>query len=837
MNRRLVSFRCIVPIFVAVVVTALQPAAADWDPQQPAKWFQMPDLSPMGMDVQATFEHLLADDFPCNQTGPITNIHIWGSWKNEFYPNFDRASSAGFTLSIHADVSIDDPDNELGYSYPGEVLWYTNIQPGEYSVRIAGMGDEGWFDPVTDDFIFPGDSVCWQYNFSFDPAEAFVQMGTPMFGVIYWLDVQAHTVDPMVPFGWKTSMDDWNDDAVWGQGPEPYQGQWQELRYPAGHEMYPDSIDLAFVIVSGYEQEEEPEPEPDPGAKWIQEPDCMFGIDMPSYAVMPDQGAEPVTWYRVADDWLCDGRPIDSIRWWGSYPGWPSITPPEDPISGRPIGFILTWYTDIPADDPGNMMGYSMPGEPITSASLDLMDFAEMGPPVAGTVIETYYCTVSNKVDGPPEEHEYMYEARLMESWNEKEGNIYWLSVEAVFEYGYEPDPEGGIPEWGWKTSWETNLIDDAVVWTAREEEGGSPYPEWKELIWPEYPYPYLFFPPYTNYWIFTNPENGGPSMNMAFALFSDVQGRRTAKWRQMPDLIDGTDMWSWRYENGEPGSPFLRADDFISDGRRITDIHWWGSYSNWLVDIDGTEANPVLPPSGLERPIGFELSWHTNDPPCMPGEALTNVFVSIHDCHEVFYYSVWQWWLDEPVWEHEYQYYVDLVEIYGPWMEKTNGHYWLNIEAVFDDLFNPEQAEHGGWGWKITGPAAAIRECPSMVYDRQGGGWHVAVFPPDYIPERVGLEFDLAFELTTDEVTTNVPANTIVITNAYSTNFLGGDTIMSVGTSGVGMQYLQYTTNLMTGAWSNIMVKPAPHPVPLTNTWHRPGPLDNIDLYRIIEK
>jgi hypothetical protein len=68
---------------------------------------------------------------------------------------------------------------------------------------------------------------------------------------IYWLDI---SVSSQQPLGWKTADQDrypppytgqhFEDDAVWGELPEPY---WEELRYPAG----PDSglsIDLAFVI-------------------------------------------------------------------------------------------------------------------------------------------------------------------------------------------------------------------------------------------------------------------------------------------------------------------------------------------------------------------------------------------------------------------------------------------------------------------------------------------------------------------------------------------------------------------------------------------------------------
>src|SRR5881628_2400901 len=73
--------------FIGIAASAL----ADWNPGDPAKWVQMPDLQ-NGMDVLDTFSpilpynKILADDFKCTQTGPITSIHIWGSWLNDRVP-------------------------------------------------------------------------------------------------------------------------------------------------------------------------------------------------------------------------------------------------------------------------------------------------------------------------------------------------------------------------------------------------------------------------------------------------------------------------------------------------------------------------------------------------------------------------------------------------------------------------------------------------------------------------------------------------------------------------------------------------------------------------------
>src|SRR3990172_9328291 len=87
---------------------------------------QLPDLTSTGMDVNATFPKVLADDFLCTSTGPITDIHIWGSWLND-----NRPPVANFRLSIHADIPA-GPNNP--YSRPGEQLWPGPLDAGEWSV-------------------------------------------------------------------------------------------------------------------------------------------------------------------------------------------------------------------------------------------------------------------------------------------------------------------------------------------------------------------------------------------------------------------------------------------------------------------------------------------------------------------------------------------------------------------------------------------------------------------------------------------------------------------------------------------------------------------------------
>lgn len=226
---------------------------ADWDLSDPSKWVQLPDETIDGMDVklfdwQGMPPLVLADDFLCRKTGPITDIHIWGSWKNDEVPQPELVT---FELSIWSDI----PTNEvISYSRPGDLLWQTNVVFPNYTVRewLNLVDGEWWYDPLEEIADPFADKKIWQYNFVFDPETAFEQQGSPEQPIVYWLGVRATVLDDNAPYaiGWKSSRTNWNDDAVYASDP----GQWLELRYPVGteppHPRAGDSMDLAFVITT-----------------------------------------------------------------------------------------------------------------------------------------------------------------------------------------------------------------------------------------------------------------------------------------------------------------------------------------------------------------------------------------------------------------------------------------------------------------------------------------------------------------------------------------------------------------------------------------------------------
>lgn len=765
--------RAVVFLTGAFLLLMLTPAWTDWQPGDPYKMHYPQLPNPIGWDVDCT-QYLLADDWGCIESGFVTNIHLWVSWMGA-----DEGSGIfNIHLSIHAD------DTSGLYSKPRDPpLWTADLMSGGFSntYRMYGVGQEGWYDPGLGTFQPLDHTNFYQIN-CIDFTNPFYQE----VGKLYWLDVQITTLNPQERVGWKTSASmHFQDDAVWWDG--VVMNDWLELRDPISS----DSLDMAFVIDGGM-----PEHVREMCPKWIQPPDCDIGVDVASWSV---PGA-PVVISKVADDWLCDGRPVTAVRWWGSYIGWEATNSSGQilPPAQQPAGFLLTWYTDVPA----GATPYSMPGSVLATNYLPLGPF---GYPVPGYVYENTQCVSElNFLDPTQYEHEYVYYAELTNDWNEKEGRVYWLSVEAIYtgEFTYA---------WGWKTTplpWNWN--DDAV------NQGGSGL--WTNMLYPPPGWEQAMNHPYK-----------GESVNMAFELLSDICPARCKKWAQPPDMTNGENMASWRYETN---SGTLRADDFISDGRPITDIHWWGSYLTWYYVDPGSETNPIPPPRGDNAPLGFTLSWHQHDEgSCMPTDLISSVFVNITNCHEAYYGSVTQYWEPGPftVYEHEYQYYVDLLEtgIETPWLETNGVHYWLDIQAVFSTNFFV--GEHRGWGWKIT-PSNHNQECRSAVRD-EGGMWRNEMIEAPN--PRAGEQFDLAFELTT----TNIPPTNgvlVVFTNMAATAAVNSAYLWTTGHCGCGRQVLQESSSLRVGepGWSDVATNALPRQ---ENFWSA-APLSTQRFYRVIQ-
>jgi hypothetical protein len=206
------------------------PAMADWLPGDSYKMHypQLPD--PNGWDVKANYSKVLADDWMCTESGPVTDVHFWGSWYNDVI-----GPIRWYQISIHADIP--DPDGPgPGYSKPGALLWERIFYPTEVSVRHWGTSPQGWYDPNLGMYLPNNHQETYQYNIV-NIADPFVQQRD----TVYWLDISVES--NYGEWGWKTSLNHWNDDGVWSDYVPLQDPVWQELRDPAGQ-----SLDLAFVI-------------------------------------------------------------------------------------------------------------------------------------------------------------------------------------------------------------------------------------------------------------------------------------------------------------------------------------------------------------------------------------------------------------------------------------------------------------------------------------------------------------------------------------------------------------------------------------------------------------
>ncbi|MHC4479273.1 MAG: DUF7901 domain-containing protein, partial [Planctomycetota bacterium] len=326
------------------------------------KWIQLPDTSPNGIDIKVT-GITLADDFECTTYGPITDVHLWCSWKY---------NEEGLIENLHLSFHTDDPVGPGGsdpcnlYSQPDELKWERDFTPGEFTITpvIDLPVDDGeyWWDPVDGSLIQNGDWTIYRLDVYIDPCDAFTQEGDPCEPVIYWLDVRVET--EFGELGWKTRRwpDHYMDDAVMDDG---FSTIWKELRYPWGHpyhDLEANSIDMAFIL-TGYETT--PPKEPVPNLKWQQPPiEKDPFADYPIYCGWDEESwtQEPqnwIFWPAVADDFRCIGTmPVDSVHWWGSYIGWDL----EDPPATQPARWWFRFWSNVPAmPDPDP--DYSHPGQ------------------------------------------------------------------------------------------------------------------------------------------------------------------------------------------------------------------------------------------------------------------------------------------------------------------------------------------------------------------------------------------------------------------------------------------------------------------------------------------
>jgi hypothetical protein len=403
-----------------------------------------------GLDVKDSRDNIvLADDFSCNTTGPITDIHLWGSWLND-----QHGTITNFWIGIYNDVPAvtNFLNGQITPSHPGNnLLWQQSFVFGQYAESIYTQGQEYFYNP-TNNQIMGGDQLVWYYCFY--PTNPFVQQGTANNPTNYWLAVSAQISDPATLFGWKSSISNYNDAAVWGTvlptSGLPI-GNWQSMTNPITQQ----KVDLSFKLTT-------PTNSPPPvvcvetnGVKYMQGPLSYGGLDVWNNR------------YVLADDFVCTNiGPISDIHIWGSWL--------NDQVFTYSITFWIGIYDDVPVN-PGNT--FSHPGTNLlwqqwfapgqyaeTFWGNGQESFLDPGQPqiIGGDSQVWYYCFYPTNP--------------FVQQGSTANPKTYWLAA-------YAQLPAGANYNYGWKTT--TNVQHDFSVHAPWPGFGPTNNPGWAKTLLP----------------------------------------------------------------------------------------------------------------------------------------------------------------------------------------------------------------------------------------------------------------------------------------------------------------------------------------------------------------
>ena len=217
---------------ISAILLLCSLASADWNPGEPNLYHQLPN--PNGWDVFSEWRYGVANDWTATQTAPITDIHFWGSWKD------DRVGTTGdILMRIRSNKT-----QGVSFAQPGDILWESVITETEYTSRLYTTGNQGWYDPrQTDYWDLHNHDEMYQYNISLidDP---FVQQE----GETYWLEISMDFYG--CEWGWKTSLDLNGNPSVFWDTYGHHGWYWQQLKEPSGwcYPNTPQPLDVAFVL-------------------------------------------------------------------------------------------------------------------------------------------------------------------------------------------------------------------------------------------------------------------------------------------------------------------------------------------------------------------------------------------------------------------------------------------------------------------------------------------------------------------------------------------------------------------------------------------------------------
>jgi len=287
----------------------------------------------------------------------------------------------------------------------------------------------------------------------------------------------------------------------------------------------------------------------------------MHFPQLPDEAGWDVNATQPVV---LADDWTCsDSGLIRDVHFWGSWKHGQ-----EGVINYFSIGFA----EDIPADDPQNPTGHSMPGA--TIVEYEIWEFAAV--PIDPPSMEGWYDPYTGDIF--PDDHDayFQYNIFLDQLYPESEliwqdsGTVYWLFISAIVQ----PDPM--FSQWGWKSSLNHHL-DDAV------------WAEWYVLDWKE-----LYEP--------AEPKLG--SFSATLLPDGTFTGTGDPAYNNQWYYYENTEWWNvWFYDDPFDSTRIkvvrieidVDPDDPVGDAFFELALNW--STDLWSIEQPAGDSAPPIPP------------------------------------------------------------------------------------------------------------------------------------------------------------------------------------------------------------------------------------------------
>jgi hypothetical protein len=204
-------------------------------------WPHYEDVKSMAIEPpDGTLQHysLVADDWPCRRTTPITAVVWWGSYIGYGYeactcPLTKPRKPDYFLLSIWDNIPA-GVDPCVPFSHPNEPIW--KYKAYNYNEVLVGFDKHPHGEP---------NEPVFRYSVRLPRREWFFQKKVED---VYWLSIVAvYSDETRYPWGWTNHRHVFEDDAVIGflddPGPVPADWTWKELYDQAGN-----SEDMSFVL-------------------------------------------------------------------------------------------------------------------------------------------------------------------------------------------------------------------------------------------------------------------------------------------------------------------------------------------------------------------------------------------------------------------------------------------------------------------------------------------------------------------------------------------------------------------------------------------------------------